>query len=529
MTSKIGILPFLNGTILFFCLLIMQTSTAQENIETEDGNLIIQRINLQASAQISTTGANADAVVKVGDSGNANDAVLGWDGGNDMFKLNNGSVLDNFGFIMDGTGTNTKFGLGTLPDANSKVFINYNSSDGSPHLFLRENNNGDDARLQFGQFGITDFWQLAGFAGADPNFTFNFNDGTGADILTIDGDDGDVTIENGDLAVKKTGGFQAAIEISTGGASSDARLEFGDDGSANDAVLGWDGGDDMFKISNGSSLDNNGFMMEGTGGNTKFGLGSQPDDNALVFINHNSVAGVTAEPHLFLRENNNTDFARLQFGNFNVSGYWHIAAKTASTAQMNFYYHNGTTGNNIIVADGPNADVGIDRTPTANDLEVNGTASKTAAGDWLANSDRRIKTDIRNIENSFETMLKLRPVKFKYSDEWMKRNPSLKDQYYYNFIAQEYQEVFPESVQGSGEHLEGEEEEILQIDTYNAQIVTIAAAQELIRENTRLKEEIATLKQTMQGMTDSHNEMASDLKSIKDLLNLRIAGSNSDE
>ncbi|OFX43010.1 MAG: hypothetical protein A2046_08790 [Bacteroidetes bacterium GWA2_30_7] len=137
---------------------------------------------------------------------------------------------------------------------------------------------------------------------------------------------------------------------------------------------------------------------------------------------------------------------------------------------------------------------GVNRTPTTNDLEVGGNASKATSGNWLANSDRRIKTDIHDISNSFETILKLRPVIFKYTDEWKKRNPSIKNQYYYNFIAQEYQTVFPESVKGSGEYLEGDSKEILQIDTYNAQIVTIKAVQDLIKENKQLKLDVQEIK-----------------------------------
>jgi hypothetical protein len=125
-----------------------------------------------------------------------------------------------------------------------------------------------------------------------------------------------------------------------------------------------------------------------------------------------------------------------------------------------------------------NARLGVNRNPITNPLEVEGQASKTTAGGWLANSDRRIKTDIRDVDNSLEIIKRLRPVKFKYTAEWMKRNPSIKDQYYYNFIAQEYQELFPESVQGSGEFIAGDKTEILQVDTYNAQIVSIKAIQE---------------------------------------------------
>ena len=148
-----------------------------------------------------------------------------------------------------------------------------------------------------------------------------------------------------------------------------------------------------------------------------------------------------------------------------------------------------------------NSELGIGRNPATNDLEVNGTASKSAAGDWLANSDFRIKTDISDIEDAIGTVKKLHPIKFKYTDEWLEKNPSIEDKTYYNFIAQEYQKVFPKSVQGSGEYLDGDKDEILQLDSYNAQIVTIKAVQELIQKNeeqekmiNQLLEEIEILK-----------------------------------
>ena len=47
---------------------------------------------------------------------------------------------------------------------------------------------------------------------------------------------------------------------------------------------------------------------------------------------------------------------------------------------------------------------------------------------------------------------------------------------------------FPESVKGSGEYLEDRDQEILQLDSYNAQIVTIKAVQELIKDNEVQKE-----------------------------------------
>jgi hypothetical protein len=142
-----------------------------------------------------------------------------------------------------------------------------------------------------------------------------------------------------------------------------------------------------------------------------------------------------------------------------------------------------------------NDSLGIGINPNGFALAVEGDVYKTDGTElWNITSDRRIKTDIRDIENPYETLLKLRPVKYKFTKEWMEKHPALKDQYYYNFIAQEYQQVFPESVSGSGEYLEGDPNEILIMNGQNAQIVTVKAVQELIKENKELRQMILDLK-----------------------------------
>lgn len=158
--------------------------------------------------------------------------------------------------------------------------------------------------------------------------------------------------------------------------------------------------------------------------------------------------------------------------------------------------------------------VGVGRNAVSNIFEVEGNASKTAAGSWLANSDRRIKTDIRDVEG-IDLVKKLRPVKFKYTEEWKKQHPSIKDIYYYNFIAQEFREVFPEAVQGSGEFLEGDPDEILQIDTYNANIVTLRAVQELIQKVEVLEKENEALKATNARL---EQELRNEIAEIKRML-----------
>lgn len=191
-----------------------------------------------------------------------------------------------------------------------------------------------------------------------------------------------------------------------------------------------------------------------------------------------------------------------------------------SADRLQFGTANGTIRYNVDATG-----VGIGRIAAANALEVEGTASNTTAGAWLANSDRRIKTDIRDIDNSFELIKRLRPVKFKYTEEWKRKHPSIKDHYYYNFVAQEYQQVFPESVKSSGEYVDGDAEPVIQIDTYNAQIAAIKAVQELIlkvealeKENAKLKSENGKLESRLGSVEEKQQAMLKDLEALKGLL-----------
>jgi len=131
-------------------------------------------------------------------------------------------------------------------------------------------------------------------------------------------------------------------------------------------------------------------------------------------------------------------------------------------------------------------------------LKVDGAATKATAGAWQANSDGRIKQDIAPIDNALETLAKVQPVTFRYTDAYRAEHPQVADQRYYNVIAQQFATVFPDAVTKSGEYLPNAEKsadnEILQVDTYPAQIVTIAAVQELAQRNATLE---ATVRQLM--------------------------------
>jgi hypothetical protein len=175
-------------------------------------------------------------------------------------------------------------------------------------------------------------------------------------------------------------------------------------------------------------------------------------------------------------------------------------AFTTGSGKYGRIYLADATGRLNLFADGGvhiNNPVGIDGALDAKSLSIQGAASKSTAGAWTANSDRRIKQDIEPVADALDTLQKLHPVSFHYTDAYRAGHAGVADQRYYNVIAQEFAEVFPDAVKGSGEYLPGTaktpDNEILQVDTYPAQIVTIAAVQELAQKNATLRDTVERL------------------------------------
>ncbi len=159
--------------------------------------------------------------------------------------------------------------------------------------------------------------------------------------------------------------------------------------------------------------------------------------------------------------------------------------------------NNGSTDSDTLVLPRGAGRVGIGRTPVANVLEVEGNASKTTATAWLANSDARIKRDIAPVENALDKLMQVRPVTFRYTDAYRAAHPSIVDTRYYNVVAQEFAQVFPDAVQRSGESVPGanraSDDDILQVDIHPALITTIAAAQELAAGADAVAARVATI------------------------------------
>jgi hypothetical protein len=146
--------------------------------------------------------------------------------------------------------------------------------------------------------------------------------------------------------------------------------------------------------------------------------------------------------------------------------------------------------------------IGIRRAPAINELEVEGNASKSIAGAWLSNSDRRIKTDIRTLGGALEKIDRVRLVDFRYTGPYLASHRGIEDKRYLNVIAQEFAEVFPDHVKSSGERLP-DGSEILQVDTYPLTIYSAAAIQELHQENKVLKEKIEEQEQRLRRLEEA--------------------------
>ena len=94
--------------------------------------------------------------------------------------------------------------------------------------------------------------------------------------------------------------------------------------------------------------------------------------------------------------------------------------------------------------------------------------------------------DVQELDNAPEILEQLRPVRFRYSDDYRDKHPSVKGHLYTNFIAQEFAKVFPDSVKMGGDSL-------LQVDSYPVRPYLVAALQELsgtVRELEAQNEEL---------------------------------------
>ncbi len=107
-----------------------------------------------------------------------------------------------------------------------------------------------------------------------------------------------------------------------------------------------------------------------------------------------------------------------------------------------FFFFDGEGNVNALFIN--NGRVGIQRDATTNTLEVSGNASKSSAGDWIANSDERLKKHIAPLQNPLEKLLRLQGVTYEWNDKQTGTDRPAGT--HMGFTAQNIQQVFPELV-----------------------------------------------------------------------------------
>lgn len=148
-----------------------------------------------------------------------------------------------------------------------------------------------------------------------------------------------------------------------------------------------------------------------------------------------------------------------------------------------FFFYDGKSNTNTMFIN--NGRIGIQRDPTTNALEINGNASKSSAGDWLANSDARLKKNIASIQNPLEKLLQLQGITYEWNDDKTgNERPTGKQM---GFTAQNVQAVFPQLVSTDAQGF-------LQTSygTYDA--LYVEAIKELVKKVEALEAEIKILK-----------------------------------
>ena len=176
----------------------------------------------------------------------------------------------------------------------------------------------------------------------------------------------------------------------------------------------------------------------------KIGIGSNNDNpNSFVDIEATST---TNNGQLELSETLANRGTRILFKNkAETNNKWTLYARSDNTVSTNYFNIHNTASGNIVVVRG-NGKVGIKRTPSTNTFEVNGTASKSTSGSWLANSDKRLKKDIHQISQQFalDKVLKMKGVTYYWNDN--KTGIDRPTTIQYGFIAQDLKQVFPSKV-----------------------------------------------------------------------------------
>jgi len=184
----------------------------------------------------------------------------------------------------------------------------------------------------------------------------------------------------------------------------------------------------------------------------RVGLGTDSPTGKLEAVLNSS----PGNPHLTLSETSTGDFARLSFRNTGsgTSDFWDLAGKATGSGNnpvFNVFYDfgiGGLGGNDYLSIDLASGHMllDLDVIPFLTSFDVgNNTAGQhwdnCVADDFINFSDRRLKKNIRELEQVLPSLMQLKPVTYQFKKE---HNPDERNRT--GFIAQDLQQIFPELI-----------------------------------------------------------------------------------
>jgi hypothetical protein len=315
-----------------------------------------------------------------------------------------------------------------------------------------------------------------------------------ADTLFVDASTDEVGIgtSNPSTELDIQGDVNGEVEVEivnvNAGADADADLEFSTFGQT--YQMGIDASDGELKIVNGAEFSSGtaGLSVNSFGhvgiGKSLFGILTP-----LYVSGSNDIGRVTIAV--------NNDGAGDPMVGFRLSGSTRFAMGIDNSANDNLVISEGVTlgVNNRFVIETTTGNIGIKRTPTTHDLEVEGSAGKTDGSTlWTVTSDRRAKKDVQDIPDALALVNALHPVRYAYNESYREKYGHVEHKTRYGFIAQEYKELFPEDV------VRDESTDYWQLDASAVSPHLVAAVQELHAQNTELEERLVAMQKRLAAL-----------------------------
>lgn len=351
----------------------------------------------------------------------------------------------------------------------SQYFINLVENGVSDRFVINDNGNDIDFRIEGatnGNLFATDAANdRVGVGTSSPSATFNVEGATIFNDLAADVDFRIEGISNTDLFFVDA----SADFVGFGTSAPDYFVDIEGDLNIGGGAANYGGTAEHIRLSAQSDTWYMGVQNEAASGDSDFYLGLAAEDGIFHIENGGNIGMGTNAPDYkldvagdvgfneYIYHNDDTDtYLRFQTDQFQLyagSKYFINIVENAVSDRLvvndggvdiDFRVESENNGNMLTVNAALDL-VGIGMDPTTNALEVNGDASKTSAGDWSANSDRRLKTNITSLDSQevLDKLLMMRGVSYHWNDTLTTKAAHRPTDLQYGFIAQEVQEVFP--------------------------------------------------------------------------------------